>query len=91
MQHERALRRELGDPAAEERVEVVERGEVVVVVELGVEHDGRARPQPRERAVRLVGLGHDVAGRGPRARSMPSCGTVPPTRNVGSSPHSAST
>ena len=44
-------------------MQVVERGEVVVVVELGVEHDRGARPQARERAVRLVGLGHDVAAR----------------------------
>ena len=68
MQHEHALARELGDPGAEERVQVVERGEVVVVVELGVEHDRRARAQARERAVRLVGLGHDVAARARRAR-----------------------
>ncbi len=60
VQHERALRGQLADPAAEERVEVVERAEVIVVVELRVEHDGRARPQPRERPIRFVGLGHHV-------------------------------
>ena len=63
VQHQRALRRQLRDPGAEELVQVVERREVIVVVELGVEHDRRARPQAGERAVRLVGLGHHVPSR----------------------------
>ena len=58
VQHERPLARQLGDPIAEEGVEVVERAEMVVVIELGVEHDRGLRPQARQRAVRLVGLGY---------------------------------
>ena len=40
-------------------MQVVERAEVIVVVELGVEHDGGAWSQSGQRAVGFVGLRHD--------------------------------
>ena len=62
-----------------------------MVVELGVEHDGGARPQAGQRAVGLVGLRHDEPAARRRARSRRAGAPSPPIRNVGSSPHSAST
>ena len=58
-EHEQPVGRQPRGPAREQRLDVGQRGEVVVVVEVDVEHDRAAPGAGGQRAVRLVALGHD--------------------------------